>query len=101
LGEPDPHPGRVASHTYFRHPAQALSAIQATLEVVGLNTPTSLTCKEIVMFEQEQRPQQQISREAAQRFAIMVAIAARKAETKRVRRQRRRSAMRTEPVEAR
>jgi len=53
------------------------------------------------MFEQEQRPQQQVSREAAERFAIMVAIAARKAETKRVRRQRRRSAMRTEPAEAR
>ncbi len=31
------------------------------------------------MFEQEQRPQQQISREAAERYAIMVAITARKA----------------------
>jgi hypothetical protein len=37
------------------------------------------------MFEQEQRSQQQISREAAERFAIMVAIAARKPEAKRVR----------------
>ena len=41
------------------------------------------------MFEQEQRPQQQISREAAERFAIMVAITARKAEAKRVRQRRR------------
>ena len=41
------------------------------------------------MFEQEYRPQQQISREAAERFAIMVTIAERKAEAKRVRRQRR------------
>ena len=31
------------------------------------------------MFEQEYRPQQQISREAAERYAVMVAIAARKA----------------------
>jgi hypothetical protein len=41
------------------------------------------------MFEQEHRPQQQISREAAERFAIMVTIAARKAEVKQVRQQRR------------
>jgi hypothetical protein len=41
------------------------------------------------MFEQEYRPQQQISREAAERFAIMVVIATRKAQTKRVRQQRR------------
>jgi hypothetical protein len=41
------------------------------------------------MFEQEYRPQQQISREAAERHAIMVAIAARRAEAKRVRQQRR------------
>jgi hypothetical protein len=41
------------------------------------------------MFEQEHRPQQQISREAAERFAIMVAIAARKAQVKRVRPTRR------------
>ena len=43
------------------------------------------------MFEQESRPQQQISREAAERFAIMVAIAERKAEAKRVRKRRRRA----------
>ena len=53
------------------------------------------------MFEHEQRPQQQISREAAERFAIMVAIVTHKAEAKRVRRQRRRNAMRAEPVEVR
>ena len=41
------------------------------------------------MFEQEQRSQQQISREAAERFAIMVAIAARKADAKRGREQQR------------
>jgi hypothetical protein len=41
------------------------------------------------MFVQEHRPQQQISREAAKRFAIMVAITARKAAAKRVRQQRR------------
>ena len=52
------------------------------------------------MFEQEYRAQQQISREAAERFAIMVAIAARKAEAKRVRQQKRRRAMRAEPVKA-
>jgi hypothetical protein len=44
---------------------------------------------ETAMFEQEQRPQQQISREAAERHAIMVAIAVRKAEAKQVRQQRR------------
>jgi hypothetical protein len=38
------------------------------------------------MFEQEYRPQQQISQEAAERYALMVAITA---DTKRVRRQRR------------
>jgi hypothetical protein len=52
------------------------------------------------MFEQEYRSQEQISREAAERFAIMVAIAARKAEAKRVRQQKRRRAMRAEPVKA-
>jgi hypothetical protein len=52
------------------------------------------------MFEQEYRSQEQISREAAERSAIMVAIAARKAEAKRVRKQRRRRVMRAEPVEA-
>jgi hypothetical protein len=41
------------------------------------------------MSEQEYRPQQQINREAAKPYAIMVAITARKAEAKRVRRQRR------------
>jgi hypothetical protein len=41
------------------------------------------------MFEQEYRPQQQISREAAERYTIMVAITAGRAEAKRVRRQRR------------
>ena len=41
------------------------------------------------MFEREYRPQQQISREAAERYAVMVAIAARKAGAKRVRQQRR------------
>ena len=53
------------------------------------------------MFEQEKRPQHQISREAAERYAIMVAITARKAERKQVRQQRRRGAVRAEPVEAR
>lgn len=52
------------------------------------------------MFEQEYRPQEQISREAAERFAIMVAIATRKADAKRVRQQKRRGAMRAEPAEA-
>ena len=41
------------------------------------------------MFEQEYRSHRQISREAAERSAIMVAIAERKAEAKRVRQQRR------------
>ena len=41
------------------------------------------------MSEQKYQPQQQSSREAAERFAIMVAITARKPEVKRVRRQRR------------
>jgi hypothetical protein len=41
------------------------------------------------MFEQEYRPQQQISQEAAERYAIMVAITARRADNKCVRRQRR------------
>jgi hypothetical protein len=52
------------------------------------------------MFEQEYRSQEQISREAAERFAIMVAITARRTEAKQVRQQKRRSAMRAEPVEA-
>jgi hypothetical protein len=52
------------------------------------------------MFEQENRPQEQISREAAERYAIMVAITARKADAKRVRKQKRRRVMRAEPVEA-
>jgi hypothetical protein len=41
------------------------------------------------MDEQEQRPQRQIRRETAERFAIMVAITARKPEVKSVRQQRR------------
>jgi hypothetical protein len=42
------------------------------------------------MFEQEYRSQRQISQEAAKHYyAIMVAITARRADTKRVRRQRR------------
>jgi hypothetical protein len=52
------------------------------------------------MFEQEQRSWQQISREAAERHAIMAAITARRADAKRERRQRR-PAIRPEPVEAR
>ena len=52
------------------------------------------------MFEQEYRPREQISREAAERYAIMVAITARKAAAKRVRRQKRRRAARAEPVKA-
>jgi hypothetical protein len=51
--------------------------------------PKFLLQRKTAMFEQEHRPQQQISREAAERFAIMVAIAARKAEAKRVRPTRR------------
>ena len=35
--------------------------------------------KETAMFEQEYRSREQISREAAERYAIMVAITARKA----------------------
>jgi hypothetical protein len=56
--------------------------------------------RKTAMFEQEYRSREQISREAAERYAIMVAITARKAEAKRVRRQKRRSAVRAEPVEA-
>jgi len=41
------------------------------------------------MFEQENRPQQQISREAAERYALMVAIVARKPQAKPLRQQRR------------
>ena len=53
------------------------------------------------MLEQEYRSQEQISREAAERSAIMAAIAARKAEAKRVRKQEgRRRVMQAEPVEA-
>jgi hypothetical protein len=52
------------------------------------------------MFEYEYRPQEQISREAAERSAIMVAIAARRAEAKRVRQQKRGSAVRAELVKA-
>ena len=53
------------------------------------------------MFEQEYRSREQISREAAERYAIMVAITARKAEAKRVRKQKgRRRVMQAEPVEA-
>ena len=51
------------------------------------------------MFETEYRSPEQISREAAERYTIMVAVAERKAETKRVREQRRRR-VRAEPVEA-
>jgi hypothetical protein len=39
------------------------------------------------MFEQENRSQKQISREAAERYALMVAIVARKAQANRVRQQ--------------
>ena len=39
------------------------------------------------MFEHEYRPQQQISREAAERYALMVAIVVRKAEANGVRKQ--------------
>ena len=52
------------------------------------------------MFEHEYSSPEQVSREAAERYAQMVAVAARKAEAQRVRRQRRR-AVRAEPVEAR
>jgi hypothetical protein len=53
------------------------------------------------MFEHEYRSSEQISREAAEHYAQTSAIAARKAEAKRVRRQQRRRVMRAEPVEAR
>ena len=52
------------------------------------------------MFEEEYRSQEQISREAAERSAIMSQSRRRKAEAKRVRKQNRRRFMRTEPVEA-
>jgi hypothetical protein len=52
------------------------------------------------MFEQEYRSHEQISREAAERYAIMVVITARKAEAKRERQQKRRSTVRAKPVEA-
>lgn len=52
------------------------------------------------MFEHEYRSPEQVSREAAERYAQMMAVAARKAEAERVRRKRRR-AVRAEPVEAR
>jgi hypothetical protein len=45
--------------------------------------------KRTAMFEQENRPQQQISRDAAERYALMVAIVARKAQAKPLRQQRR------------
>jgi hypothetical protein len=57
--------------------------------------------KEISMFEHEYRSREQISREAAEHYAQTEAVAALKAEAKRVRRQQRRSAVRAEPVEAR
>jgi hypothetical protein len=41
------------------------------------------------MFDHEYRPQQKVSREAAERYALMVAIAVRKSQAKRVRPQRR------------
>jgi len=53
------------------------------------------------MFEYEYRSREQISREAAEHYAHMEAVAARKAEEKHERRQQRRSAARTEPVQAR
>jgi hypothetical protein len=53
------------------------------------------------MFEYEYRSREQISREAAERYAHMEAVAARKAEAKHERRQQHRSAVRTEPVQAR
>ena len=53
------------------------------------------------MFEHEYRSREQISREAAEHYAQTEAVAALKAEAKRVRRQQRRSALRAEPVEAR
>ena len=53
------------------------------------------------MFETEYRSPEQISREAAEHYAHAMAIAERKAEAKRERHQRRRSAIRAEPVQAR
>ena len=52
------------------------------------------------MFVHEDRSPQQISREAAERYAQMEGIAAQKAEAKRVRQQQRRRAIRAEPAEA-
>jgi hypothetical protein len=73
--------------------------LEVTLAVARRITPKSLKSKEIAMFETEYRSPEQISREAAERYTIMVAVAERKAETKRVREQRRRR-VRAEPVEA-
>ncbi len=53
------------------------------------------------MFEHEYRSREQISREAAEHYAQMEAVAAHKAEAKRERRQQPRSTVRTEPVQAR
>ncbi len=53
------------------------------------------------MFEHEYRSREQISREAAEHYAQVEAVAARKAEAKHERRQQRRSTVRTEPVQAR
>ena len=53
------------------------------------------------MFVHEYRSPEQISHEAAERYAQMEAVAAQKAEAKRVRRQQRRSVLRAEPVQAR
>jgi hypothetical protein len=57
--------------------------------------------KEFAMFVHEYRSPEQISHEAAERYAQMEAVAAQKAEAKRVRRQQRRSVLRAEPVQAR
>jgi hypothetical protein len=53
------------------------------------------------MLEYEYRSSEQISHEAAERSARMAAVAALKAEAKRVRGRQRRKAVRVEPVEAR
>ena len=53
------------------------------------------------MFEYEYRSREQISREAAEHYAQMEAVAERKAVAKRERRQQLRRAVRTEPVQAR
>ena len=53
------------------------------------------------MFEHEYRSSEQISRGAAEHYAQLAAVAARKAEAKRVRRQQRRRAVQAEPVAAR